>query len=244
MFESPFLLILLSIGFSVFTTAWVTYLTEAAGAPVGNPFANVDPLFEFTSLTFAPLREEVGFRLLLIGMVALVLSMGRPLRQAAKALWRPSAAYEGMAVGGLTAAIIWVALAFSSITFGVCHVTCGGGGWDWGKIPEAVWGGVVLGYLYVRFGFHVAVLTHWGVDYLTSAYAFFGQAAYGIGWNSSTNEFFGQYLVDFDMLFLFGLASFLLVAYVGIKRLARRRARALASDLVHKAPAEGVQVQS
>ncbi len=241
LFESPLLLTMISIGFIVFTTSWVTLGTEAAGAPIGNPFSNVDPLFEFTSVTIAPLREEVGFRVLLVGVVALILSMGKPPRQALRALWRPSAAYEGLVVGGATAAIIWAAMIFSSITFGVCHVSCvgGGGGWDWGKLPEAAYGGLVLGYLYVRFGLHVAVLAHWGTDYLVSAFAFFGQAAYGIKWDSATSEFFGQYIIDFDLLFLFGVVSFLLVAYVGLTRWAARRGKDEASDFVLKAPAVG-----
>lgn len=243
LFDNRLLLTITSIGFLIFTTTWVAYATEAAGAPIGNPFSKVDPLNELTSLSFAPLREEVGFRVLLIGVVALILCLGRPGKDKMRALWRPSVAYEGLAVGGATTVIIWIALAFSSITFGACHVVCGGGGWDWGKIPEAVWGGVILGYLYVRFGLHIAVLAHWGIDYFAGVYAFFGQAAFGINWNSATTEFFGQYLVDIDMLFLFGLASFLVVLYVGITGLARRRARKLAFDLIHKTPPEGVPLE-
>lgn len=247
LFESPLLLIVISIGFLVFTVSWVTDAIQAAGAPIGNPLSNIDPLFEFGSLTFAPLREEIGFRVLLIGVVALVLSIGRPLRQGLKALWRPSAAYEGVAVGGATAAIIWAATLFSALTFGVCHVSCvgGGGGWDWGKIPEAAWGGLVLGFLYVRYGFHVAVLAHWGVDYLTSAYGFFGQAAYGIGWDSATATYIGQYVLGVDLACLFGLVSFLLVVYVGAMKLAaRREAKGRTSGLVLKDPVAGGTVQS
>jgi len=151
--------------------------------------------------------------------VALILSMGRPWKQALGALWRPSKALEGLAIGSGAAAIIWVATAFSAVTFGACHVICGGT-WDIGKILETTYAGVVLGYLYIRYGFHVAVLTHWGVDFAGSAFAFFGQAAYGISWDSSSSEFFGQYLVDTDMLLLFGLASFIFVMYLVVTKLA------------------------
>ena len=101
----------------------------------------------------------------------------------------------------------------------------------------------MLGFLYVKYGFHVAVLTHWGVDYLGSVFAFYGQAAYGIPFNSSTTEYVGQYLVDIDMLLLFGLASFILVAYLGVKKyLARRGARE--TVLVDKGPPPGVVPQT
>ena len=77
--------------------------------------------------------------------------------------------------------------------------------------------------LYVKYGFHIAVLAHWGIDYFGSAFAFFGQAAYGIDWTSSTNEFVGQLVVDVDMILVFGLASFLLVVYLLVRRLAARK---------------------
>lgn len=226
--SSPFIVILVGIGFLNFTAGIIVTASQAIGGSVGNPFAGVDPLLEFASLTFAPLREEFGFRLLLIGLVAFVLSIGKPPREALKSLWRPSAAYEGALVGGAASTIIWIATAASAATFGVCHVNCGGGGgWDLSKLPEAVWGGLVLGYLYVRYGFHVAVLAHWGIDYFSAVFLYFGQVAYGIPAGSTTTEFVGQYLVGFDMTFLFGLASFLLVTYLAVRKVVTRRGQVM-----------------
>ena len=221
---SPFLVILVAIGFLNFTADVIVQISQAAAGSVGNPFSGVDYLLEFGSLTFAPLREEFGFRLVLIGLVAFILSMGKPLKEAAKSLWRPSAAYEGAIVGGAVATIIWIATGASAVTFGICHVTCGGGNsWSWSKFPEAAWGGLVLGYLYVRYGFHVAVLTHWGLDYLGSVFAYFGQSAYGIPFGSTTTQFFGEYLVGLDLVLLLGISSFVLVVYLGVKRLSERK---------------------
>lgn len=220
--SSPFIVTLVAIGFLGFSGIVVAAVSAALAGPVGNPFSSVNPLLEFGSLTFAPLREEFGFRVVLIGLVAFVLSVGRPWKDALRSLWRPSAAYEGLAVGSAVSVIIWLAMGASAATFGVCHVSCvgGGGGWNWSKLPEALWGGLVLGYLYVKYGFHVAVLAHWGLDYFASAFSYFGQAAYGIPANSTTGEFFGQYLVDLDMVFLFGAACFVLVVYLVVKRYA------------------------
>jgi len=216
--SSPFIVTVVSIGFLIFTANIIDSLVSSTGAPIGGPTG--DPLQLLLGFAFAPLVEEVGFRLLLIGTVAFLLSLGRPWRAALGALWRPSRAIEGLAVGSGASIIIWAATGFSAVTFGACHVVCGSGTWDVGKLPEAIYGGVVLGYLYVRYGLHVAVLTHWGIDFFGSAYAFFGQAAYGIPWDSATREFVGQYLVDIDLLLFFGLASFLIVAYLGMKKLA------------------------
>lgn len=219
--SSPFVVMIVAIGFITFTSSMIDNVTTASGVPIGGPAG--DPVELLLGFTIAPLVEEVGFRVILIGVVALVLSLGRTWRDALGALWRPSRAMEGVAVGGGTAIIIWAAAGLSSFAFGACHVVCGGSGWQIGKVPEAAFGGLVLAYLYVKYGFHVAVIAHWGVDYFGSALAFFGQAAYGIPWASSTTEYFGQYLVDYDLLFLFGLASFLLVIYLGLNRMARRR---------------------
>jgi Type II CAAX prenyl endopeptidase Rce1-like len=222
-FSSPLAVVIVSTGFLAFSATIVDSLVTASGSTIGNPFQS-DPLGVLVGFTFAPIAEEFGFRVMLVGLVALILSLGKPARVALRSLWRPSAAYEGLAVGSGTFLIIWAATGFSAVTFGACHVLCGGG-WDFGKFWEATYGGVVLGVLYVKYGFHVAVLTHWGIDYFGSAFAFFGQAAFKVPWNSSNTEFIGQFVVDIDLLYLFGLASFLVVLYVGLKRLSAWRAR-------------------
>ena len=225
--SSPFVVVIVSIGFLTFTASMIDLLVSSTGAPIGGPTG--DPLALFLSFAYSPLVEEFGFRVVLIGTVALILSMNRPWKTALGALWRPSRAIEGFALGSGASIIIWAATSFSAVTFGACHVVCGNT-WDIGKLPEAVYGGFVLGYLYVRYGFHVAVLAHWGVDFLGSVYAFFGQAAYGIPWNSATQEYAGQYAFDLDMLFLFGLASFLLVVYLGVRKLVRWRSGELSGE--------------
>ncbi|MDG7010898.1 MAG: CPBP family intramembrane metalloprotease [Nitrososphaerota archaeon] len=235
--SSPFVVMMVSIGFLTFTASMIDNVTSAAGVPIGAPAG--DPLELFLGFTVAPVVEELGFRVVLIGLVALVLSLGKSWKEALGALWRPSMAMDGLAVGGGTAIIIWAATGLSSVAFGACHVACGGSGWQIGKFPEAAFGGLVLGYVYVKYGFHVAVITHWGIDYFGSAFSFYGQAAYGIPWNSGTTEYVGQYLVDYDLLLLFGLASFLLVAYLGLSRIARRRRPAEAEPFIPPPPGGG-----
>ncbi len=215
LFSSPFAVVVISIGFLAFSGSLIDSVVSGAGVPVGN--LQGDPLGLLLGFTASPLVEEFGFRVVLVGAVALVLSIGRPWREAARSLWRPSAVYEGAVVATGASMIIWLATGLSAVTFGACHVLCGNS-WDIGKFPEAAYGGFVLGYLYVKYGFHVAVLCHWGIDFVGSVYSFFGQSFYGIPWNSSTKEVLGQALYDYDMLLLFGLASFLVVVYLGVRR--------------------------
>ncbi len=226
------LLTLVSIGFLVFTAAVIDEIVTAAGPPIGNPFTGGDDLLTFLQLTLAPLREEFGFRVLIIGVATAVVTLPRPeiaarktIESVLRTLWRPSVAYESLDSGSntLVLVVIWAAGALSAVTFGACHVACGGGGWQLGKLPEAVYGGVVLAYLYIRYGFHVAVLAHWGIDYLPSVFAFFGQGAYGIPWDSSPGYVLQQ-IVSSDLFGIFGLASVLMILHVAYtKRWGRRR---------------------
>ena len=71
----------------------------------------------------------------------------------------------------------------------------------------------------------MAVLAHWGVDYLGSVYTFFGQSAFGIPAGSTSSVYVGQYLVDLDMTLLFGAACFILVVYLGVRKFAEGRRR-------------------
>ncbi|MDA4124117.1 MAG: CPBP family glutamic-type intramembrane protease [Thaumarchaeota archaeon] len=223
-FANAGLVTLIAIGFFIYTASIVINITSAFGPPIGNPFSGIDPLQAFIGFTLAPLREEFGFRVLIIGAVAFAVSFWRSNRVALRSLWRPSIAYEGLPRYSLAVLLIVAAWALSSGVFGACHVVCGGGGWDLGKLPEAIYGGVVLGYLYIRYGFHVAVLGHWGVDYLGSAFAFYAQGAYGIPFTSTSVP---------DAVFsvglsLFGIACIIVVAYLGVRRLMVNRARAVA----------------
>lgn len=226
-FSSPFLVTIISISFLIFTASLIDSLVSGVGIPVGN--LQGDPLSLLLSFSTAPLIEEMGFRVLIVGVVAAVLSLGRPPREVLRALWRPSASYERDSSQLVTKVAIAAVVVVSSVVFGVAHTTSGGG-WAFGKVFEATYGGLVLGYLYVKYGLHVSVLAHWGVNFFGSAFAFFGQGAYGVPWDSSPGYFLQQ-LVDIDTLLLFGLAAFLVVLYVGVRRLLVRDTDVVAAEV-------------
>lgn len=212
-FSNRLLVAVISIGFLVFTIGILDIFITSAGVPVGG--ISGDTLNLFFTLTIAPLREEFGFRFVMIGLLAAVACVGRPWKSLPSALWRPASLTENrpreLAVTGLLVA----GLAISSITFGLVHILSGSG-WQIGKLPEAAYAGLVLGYLYIRYGFHVAVLAHWGVDYLGTVYAFFGQGAYGIPYASDPGYVLQQ-VVSVDLLVLFGFGCFLVVMYAGLR---------------------------
>lgn len=222
LFSNTFLVTLISICFLGFTILVIDSVETSGGVPVGG--ITGDAMQLFMSLTIAPLREELGFRMMLIGLPAVALCLGREWKRGLKSLWRPSACYEGDVNTTFQQVVLGVATAISSVLFGVVHVTSGAG-WQIGKLPEAAFAGVVLAYVYIRYGFHVAVLTHWGIDYLDSVYSFFGQGAYGIPWTAN-NGYILQQITALDIVALLGVVSFLAVCYLGLKGLMARRAQA------------------
>lgn len=155
---------------------WVTValsLIQAAGGISTGSLPPADPLLEFVELSIAPLREEIGFRVIPIGIVALLIlfSSGR-YRDGLMALWHPSrylkkndlpSDYKRHMIS------IYVAIGVSAILFGIAHVLLGAG-WGPGKILSAAVAGVGLGALYYWYGFPAAVLLHWSIDYFLSVF--------------------------------------------------------------------------
>jgi len=213
--SSDLVIATVSIGFLTLTATAIDTITQAAGVQIGGLQGSDATIFISTETS--PLVEEFGFRVCIIGLVAVILSLGMGWKDSLKALWRPASVHEGQEVRAGKILILLVALAASSAAFGLAHVASGSG-WEAGKLPEAVFGGLVLGYVYMEYGFHIAVLTHWGVDYLGTAYSFFGEGAHGIPWGSYPGYILQQ-IVTADLIYGVGLFSLALVAYLGARRL-------------------------
>ena len=146
------------------------YLQSLFGIATG-ALPKTDPLVDFAFLTYAPVAEEIGFRVTLIGLVLswLPLYYGR-VRDALYTLWRPSAyiSTENTRARWLLNSLI----IFSSIVFGLAHVLYGGG-WELGKIFPSFVAGLCLGWLYVKWGFHAAVLLHLLFNYFAGSFDYF-----------------------------------------------------------------------
>jgi hypothetical protein len=150
---------------------WVTVaisLLEAAGGVSTGSLPPADPLLEFVELTLAPLREEIGFRVIPIGIVALLILFSRgKLRDGLLALWHPARYLkknDSPEAYSRHVKYIYVAMAISAVLFGLAHVLLGAG-WGPGKILSAAVAGVGLAGLYYLYGFAATVLLHWSIDY-------------------------------------------------------------------------------
>jgi hypothetical protein len=148
------------------------YLQSLFGVKTG-ALPRSKPLVDFALLTFAPLAEEIGFRLTLIGVVSSLLHLQRgDFKSALYTLWRPSASLNTKSPR--VKVLLNSLIVFSSLTFGSAHVVYGGG-WELGKVLPAFVAGLCLGWLYVGWGFHAAVLLHLLFNYFFGTFDYFAE---------------------------------------------------------------------
>ena len=152
----------------------IILLEQVGGVPTGS-LPPEDPLLQFVSLLIAPLREELGFRVIPIGIVAFLILLFRGrTRDGLMALWHPARYLkknDSPAEYGRHLYLTYVMIALSALIFGYAHVYFGGG-WGLGKIAAAAEAGVGLGFMYYYYGFPAAVLVHWSVDVFLTVYSF------------------------------------------------------------------------
>ena len=221
LFSNPLLAMLIALGATTLAIGILDRIQTGSGIPTGA--LTGDPLVLFVSVTFAPLREEFGFRVALIGFAALLLGLRSSVKTALRALWRPSAILAGRPTDLIDKVGLTLMLVLSSAFFGLAHYISGGG-WEIGKVSEAAFAVMVLGYLYIKYGIHTAVLLHWGVNYFGTVYAFFGQGVWGIPWTSDIGNPL-DVLVVLDLFFFIGATSLFLVGYKILKRVIKIQTR-------------------
>lgn len=58
------------------------------------------------------------------------------------------------------------------VLFGFAHIAFAES-WSEGKFAQATAGGIILGWVYLRFGFVASLLIHWATNYFIFSYATF-----------------------------------------------------------------------
>lgn len=108
-------------------------------------------LFEFANAAF---WEETCTRVLYIGVPMAVAALICKKEKA----WKYIFGGFGFSRLGL------VLLVIASFVFGYAHMS----GWGWWKVLPTFIAGLIMGYLYMRFGLHVAIVNHFITDYLST----------------------------------------------------------------------------
>jgi hypothetical protein len=142
------------------------------------------PYVILINLAFAPVNEEIAFRITSIGIpVGLFLiflyrhdpkvsSVKQKIRFLLLSMLSPEQAkaklgYKNVETKGVFRGISpleWVLISATSFAFGAAHYLLGGG-WQIGKISTAFLAGFVFALMFVSYGAYAAILMHWFFDY-------------------------------------------------------------------------------
>ena len=144
----------------------INFVQEGFGLEIVPPLAEND-LIQFFYVTLAPIVEEFGFRLLLVGIPLFVMySAKSSLKYFVRCLWRPT----NLDIYDAKKAFLLVI--FVGVIFGFAHIAFGDS-WSTGKFAQAAASGIILGWVYLRYGFVASLMIHWAANYFVFSYANF-----------------------------------------------------------------------
>ena len=170
-------------------------------------------LAQFLYVSMSPIVEELGFRVILIGLPLFVFySHKLSIKHFFKSIWNPN---RNLHIYDSRKTLFLIVLV--GIFFGLAHIMTGEP-WSEGKFAQATLSGIILGWLYFRFGLITAILVHWGTNYFIFSYANFVSQI-----NEITIETaFSHPLINtMEMLFLISgifSVSVLLITYFNSKK--------------------------
>ena len=174
----------------VLVSGVITIIQESFGI-ITEPPDTANDLILFLQISIAPVTEEIGFRLVLIGIpLFLIYSHKSSVKFFIKSLWAPHATlhvYNNKKAIGIIVIV--------GIFFGLAHVISGEP-WTTGKILQASVGGIILGWVYFRYGLAAAIILHWATNYFIYSYLFLISEINGISvQNASTHSMIGTFEV-------------------------------------------------
>lgn len=172
--------------FLLILTVVLSISLNSAGVPVGG-LSTTSPAELFASVTYAPVAEEIGFRISVIGLVVVIrtilpLHRGRGLANVGVktvteriliALISPDRAKEAAGLPSIGTRgwrgihwTEWILLIVSSVWFGLAH-SLSESGWGPGKAVTAGMTGLALGLVYLLYGAYADILLHWFFNFYT-----------------------------------------------------------------------------
>ncbi|RZD47545.1 MAG: CPBP family intramembrane metalloprotease domain-containing protein [Thaumarchaeota archaeon] len=150
----------------VLISALINFIQESFGIITVPPLGD-NNLIQFFYVSLAPLLEEFIFRILLVGIPLFVIYSGRAsLRYFLKCLWTPTS------LNILDSKKAIFVIVFVGVAFGFAHIAFSDS-WSEGKFAQATAGGIILGWVYLRYGIVASLLIHWATNYFIFAYAHF-----------------------------------------------------------------------
>ena len=144
----------------------INFVQEGIGITIEAPPVE-NELILFYDVTVAPIVEEIGFRVLLIGLPLFVLySHKTSFLHFFKSLWNPS---DNLDIFNSRKALILIVVV--ALFFGIAHILSGEP-WSSGKFAQATASGIIIGWVYFRMGLVSAILIHWATNYFVFSYMY------------------------------------------------------------------------
>jgi len=151
----------------VIVSAGIIAVQEFVGISIEQPEAP-NQLIQFFGISLAPIIEELGFRVVLIGLPLFMLySHKLSLKFFVKSLWWP---WKNLRNVNMKKALSVIVIA--GILFGAAHIFSDEA-WSTGKLVQAIASGIIIGWVYFRYGFIPAILIHWATNYFIFSYGYF-----------------------------------------------------------------------
>ena len=126
--------------------------------PFGNPVSSEPTNVILLSLMHAPVWEEIVYRTLLLGLPLYLISFRNKLP------WYRAFVGGGFSVKNRSSIIM---LLLSSFFFGSAHLYS----WEPAKFPSVFIAGIILGYVFLRYGIYASITMHFLVDF-SGSYSF------------------------------------------------------------------------
>jgi len=150
----------------VIVSGGIITVQEFVGISIEQPEAP-NQLIQFFDISLAPIIEELGFRVVLIGLPLFMLySHKLSLKFFVKSLWWP---WKNLRNVNMKKALSVIVIA--GILFGAAHIFSDEA-WSTGKLVQAIASGIIIGWVYFRYGFVPAILIHWATNYFIFSYGY------------------------------------------------------------------------
>lgn len=164
----------------------ITFIEQAIGTQVGGQGIDQqlqqNPLLGYMSLIYAPFVEELGFRIIPLGILSSYLVYRSAVISRAKngveSAGSPTASSYLLAIlipGHVRRKynvpmgyVDWIFVIITSVIFGYAHIFFGA--WDWGKFIPVFITGLALAVAFLKFGAYVDIPFHWFFNGFLSLY--------------------------------------------------------------------------
>ena len=238
LFTSSLFALPLINGMTLIAVVAINSFQEAGGIPTGISPIHGEPFIDFFNLSYSAVVEEMGFRLIPIGVfIAIYLLITKSREQKfsfkqkfklfftsvifpdkAKSLTSTKTVSQHGIKNGISRAE-WGMLIFTAIVFGIAHFDPGVS-WEIGKISSAGFAGFLIGLSYLIYGAHTAIIMHWFFNVYTEAYNLLSEFI------PAAETFANATII---VSFILGILGWVLVAVFAIRAVQNRQKKATSS---------------